>query len=138
MTRQEIRFLLTIFIDINFNHIYWTTFRKENMWQRHFNKPFEFHNFSEMFYCRMTMLRITNLGVFIQCQYTRTIQRNKHLGQSLFQNFNEIFYCGMARLRNTCIFGCFYSMSAQKNYFKTEKTGLSLLKKRKFKKFEER
>ena len=36
--------------------------------------------------------------VFLQCQYTRTIFKNKNLGQSLltthlkFQNFNEIFY----------------------------------------------
>ena len=60
-----------------------------------------------MFYCGMTRLRNTSLGVFIQCQYTRTILRNKDMGQSLFkkhskfQNFDEIFSCGMTRLRNS-------------------------------------
>ena len=55
----------------------------------------------------MTRLRNTNLSVFMQCQYTRTILRNKIVGESLFkkhskfQNFDEIFYCGMTRLRNT-------------------------------------
>ena len=45
----------------------------------------------------MTGLRNTNLGVFVQCQYTRTILRNTKVGQNLFkkyskfQNFNEIF-----------------------------------------------
>ena len=40
-------------------------------------------------------------------KYTRTILRNKNMGQSLFkkhskfQNFDEIFYCGMTRPRNT-------------------------------------
>ena len=77
------------------------------MGQRNFKKPFEFNSFSEIFYCGMTRLRNTSLDVFIQCQYTRTILRNKNMGQSLykkhstFQNFNEIFYCGMTRLRNT-------------------------------------
>ena len=54
-----------------------TTVRKKNMGQLLFKKPFESHNFSEMFYCGMTRLRITNLSVFIQCQYTRTISRDK-------------------------------------------------------------
>ena len=64
-----------------------------------------------------------NLGVFMQSQYTRTILRNKNMGQSLFkkhskfQNFDEIFYCGMTRLRNTK-FGCFYTMSVHKNHKK--------------------
>ena len=77
------------------------------MGQRNFEKPFEFHNFSEIFYCDMTRLRNTKLSVFIRCQYTRTILRNKNMGQSLFnkhskfQNFDEIFYFDMARLRNT-------------------------------------
>ena len=66
------------------------------MGQRNFKKPFEFHNFSEIFYCGMTRLRNTNLDVFIQYQYTRTILRNKNIGQSLFkkhlkfQKFDEI------------------------------------------------
>ena len=64
-----------------------------------------------------------NLGVFMQSQYTRTILRNKNMGQSLFkkhskfQNFDETFYCGMTRLRNTK-FGCFYTMSVHKNHKK--------------------
>ena len=55
----------------------------------------------------MTRLRNTNLSVFIQCLYTRTILRNNNMGQSLykkhskFQNFDEIFYCDMTKLRNT-------------------------------------
>ena len=67
------------------------------MGQRNFKKPFEFHNFGEIFYCGMTRLRNTSLSDFIQCQYTRTILRNKNMGQSLFkkhskfQNFDEIF-----------------------------------------------
>ena len=60
-------------------------------------KPFEFHNFGEIFYCGMAKLRNTNLGVSIQCQYARTILRNKNMAQSLFkkhskfENFDEIF-----------------------------------------------
>ena len=77
-----------------------------------FKKPFEFHSFSEIFYCDMTRLRHMSLGVFIQNQYTRTISRNKNMGQSLFkkhsksQNFDEIFYCGMTRLRSTILNYC--------------------------------
>ena len=73
------------------------------MGRRNFKKPFEFHNFSEIFYCGMTRLRKANLSVFIQCQYTRTISRNKNMGQSLFKKhskfliFNKIFYCEMAK-----------------------------------------
>ena len=66
------------------------------MRQRNFKKPFEFNSFSEIFYCRMTRLRNTNLDVFIQCLYTRAILRNKNMEQSLFkkhskfQNFDEL------------------------------------------------
>ena len=73
----------------------------------HFKKLMKFRKFIEIFHFCMTRLKITNLGVFIQCQYTRTILRNKNMGQSLFQkhpkfqNYDEIFYCGMTRLRNT-------------------------------------
>ena len=85
---QEISFLLVIFIDKN-----------------HFKKGksgtilrtiFKFYNFSEIFYCGVTRLRNKNLSVFIQCQYARTILRNKNMGQSLFkkhsklQNFDDI------------------------------------------------
>ena len=58
------------------------------------------------YYCGMTRLSNTNFNVFIQCQYTRTILRNKNMGQSLFkkhlkfQKFDEILYCGMNRFRN--------------------------------------
>ena len=60
----------------------------------------------------MTRLRNTNLDVFIQCQYTRTILRKKNMEQSLikkhskFLNFDEIFRCGMTRLRNTILNYC--------------------------------
>ena len=47
------------------------------MVQRNFKKHFEFRNFIEIFCCGMTRLRKTELGVFIQCQYTRTILRNR-------------------------------------------------------------
>ena len=46
----------------------------------------------------MTRLRNTNEGVFIQCQYTKTILKNTNMGQSLFKNhskfqkFDEILY----------------------------------------------
>ena len=88
------------------------------MGQRHFKKPFEFHNFSEMFYCRMTRLRSMNLSMIIQCQYTRTTLRNKNMGQILFrkhskfQNFDEIYYCGMTKLKNTNL-DLLYDVSTQ-------------------------
>ena len=83
------------------------TLRKENMEQSNFKKPFEFQNFSEIFYCSMNRLRNTNLSVFMQCLYRKTILRNKNMGKSLlkkhskFRTFDEIFYCGMIRLKNT-------------------------------------
>ena len=54
----------------------------------------------------MTRLRNMNLDVFVQCQYTRNILRNKNKGQSMFkehsnfQKFNEILFCGMTKFRN--------------------------------------
>ena len=75
-----------------------TTLRKENTGHHNFKKPFEFRNFSEIFYCGMTRLRNTNLDVLIQCQHTRTILRNENMGQGLFkkylkvQKFDEILY----------------------------------------------
>ena len=51
----------------------------------------------------MTRLRNTNLDVFIQCQYTRTILRKKNMGENLFKKypkfpiFNKVFYCDMAK-----------------------------------------
>ena len=89
----------------------------------HFKKITKFQNFIEIFYCGMTRLRNTNLGVFIQCQYTRTILRNKNMGQSLFkkhskyQNFDEIFCCDMTM-----------TMSVYKNCFKREKYGTVCLR----------
>ena len=47
------------------------------MGQRNFKKHFEFSSFNEIFYRSSTRLKNTNLGVFIQCQYTGTILRNK-------------------------------------------------------------
>ena len=82
----------------------------------------------------MTRLRNTNLDAFIQLQHTRTILRNKNMGQSLFkkhskfQNFDEIFYCGMTRLGNTnlCVFlWCWYTRTILRN----KNMGWSLFKK---------
>ena len=75
------------------------------MGQSLFKKHSKFQNLDEIFYCVLTSLRNTNLDVFIQCQYTRTILRKKNRGQSLFrkhskfQNYDEIFYSSMTRLR---------------------------------------
>ena len=69
------------------------------MEQSLFKKHSKFQNFDEIFYCGMTRLRNTNLEVFMQCQHTRTILRNKNVRQSLlkkyskFQKFDEILYC---------------------------------------------
>ena len=91
------------------------------MGHRNFKKYFKLYNFSEIFYYGMTRLRNTNLSVFMQCQYTRTILRNKIVGDSLFkkhskfQNFDEIFYCGMTRLSNTN-FNVLYNVSTQEPF----------------------
>ena len=82
------------------------------MGQNLFKKHSKFQNLDQIFYCDMTRLRNTNLGVLIQCRYTRTILRNKNMRHSLikkhskFLNFDEIFYCGMTRLRNTILNVC--------------------------------
>ena len=55
------------------------------MGQRNFRKHFEFQGFSEIFYCDMTRLGNTNLGVFVQYQRATTILRNKNMGQILFK-----------------------------------------------------
>ena len=114
-----------------------------NMRQRNIKKPFESNGFSEIFYCGMTRLRNTSLVVFIQCQYTRTILRNKNIEQSLFkkhskfQNFGEIFYCGMTRLRNTNL-EVFMQCQHTRTMFKNKNVRQSLLKKySKFQKFDE-
>ena len=87
-------------------------FVKGNMGQCNFKKHFEFNSFREIFYCSSIRLRNTNLGVFIQCQYTRTISRKKNIGRRLFKkhskflNFNEIFYSCITRLRNMILNYC--------------------------------
>ena len=97
------------------------------MGQSLFKKHSKFQNFDEIFYCGMTRLRNTNLDVFIQCQYTRTIIRNKNIGQSLFkkqskfQKFDEILYCRMTRFSNVKL-GVFRQYQ-NKNYFKKQKHG---------------
>ena len=60
------------------------------MRQSLFKKHSNFQNFDEIFYCGLTRLRNTNLGVFIQCQYTGTISRKKNMGQSLFKDIQNI------------------------------------------------
>ena len=93
------------------------TLRKESMEQRDFKKHFKFHNFSEIFCCEFKC--------FMQCQYTRTILRNKNMGQSLFkfdEIFDEIWYCGMTRFRNVEL-GVFRRYQNTGNYFKKEKYG---------------
>ena len=79
-----------------------TTLRKENLKERNFKKHFKFHNFSEIFYCSMSSLRNANLSVARQCQYTRTILKNKNMGQRLFKHskVDKILHCGMTRFRN--------------------------------------
>ena len=69
----------------------------------HFKKLMKFRKFIEIFHCWMTRLRNISLGFFIPCQYTRTILRNKNMGQSLFkkhskfQNLDQIFYSGFTQ-----------------------------------------
>ena len=48
-----------------------------------FNKYSKFQNFDEIIYCGITRLTNTNLYVFLQCQHTRAVFRNKNMGQSL-------------------------------------------------------
>ena len=93
----------------------------------HFKKPTKFRKFIELFHCCMTRLRNTNMGVFMQCQYTRTILRNKNMGQSQFkkhskfQNFHKYFN-GHDQTQEHKV-ECFYTMSIHKNYFKKQKYG---------------
>ena len=87
-----------IFIDDQ-NH-----FKKRKYGQHNFEEPFEFHDFSEIFYCGMARLRNMNFDVFIQCQDTWTILRNKNMGQSLlkkyskFQKFDAVLCSGMTQI----------------------------------------
>ena len=91
----------------------------------------------------MARLRNTSLGVFIQCQYTRNILRNKNMGQSLFkkhsefQYFDEIFYCDMTRLRNTSL-DVFIQCQHTRTILRNENMARSLFKKySKFQKLDE-
>ena len=111
------------------------------MEQRKFKKRFEFNSFNEMFYCGMTRLRNTNLGVFIQQKHTRNILRNEIMGQGLykkyskFQKFDEILYCGMTRFKNVKV-GVFRQHESTKTILKNENMGLNRFKKlSKFRKF---
>ena len=47
------------------------------MGQSLFKKHLKFQNFDGIFHSGMTRLRNRSLNVFVQCQYTRTILRNK-------------------------------------------------------------
>ena len=82
----------------------------------------------------MTRLRNTNLGVFIQCQFTKSILRNKNTGQSLFkkhskfQKFDEILYCGMTRLSNVKL-GVFTKCQNLKTISKNKNMGQNRFKK---------
>ena len=111
------------------------------MGQRDFNNFFKFHNFSEIFHWGMTRGRNTNLSVFMQCQYTKTIWRNKNMGQSLFkkhskiQRFDEILYCGMTRFRNLKL-GVFRQYQNIKTILKKKNMGQNCsMKLSKFQKF---
>ena len=104
------------------------------MRQLNFKTLLEFRSFSEIFYCSMTRPRDTNLNVFIQCKYTRTISRKINMGQSLFkkysefQNFNERIYCGMARPRDMTL-NVFIQCQYLRNVLRKKNMGKSLFKK---------
>ena len=82
----------------------------------------------------MTRLRNTNLGVFRQRQYTRTIARKKNMGQNLFkehskfQKIDEIFYCGKTRCRKVKL-GVFKEYENTKTILKKKKMGQNRFKK---------
>ena len=82
----------------------------------------------------MTKLRYTNVGVFIQCQYTKAILRNKNIGQSLFKiyskskNFKEILYFGMTRFRSVKL-GGFKQFQTIKTNIKKKRMGRNRFKK---------
>ena len=101
------------------------TLIKGNMGQHNFKKFFEFNSFSEIYYYGMTRLRNTSLGVFIRCQYTRTILRNKNLGQSLFLRNIESFQISMKYFTVawpnsvTRIWTFSYNVSTKEPFYKT-------------------
>ena len=106
---QGTSFLLIIFIRKN-------QLRKENMGQLNFKKPFGFHSFRETF----------TATCFCTMKCTRTILRNKNMGQSLFKNYSKFqnFWWNILLWYDQTQgheFGYFYEMSVNKNYFKKEK-----------------
>ena len=76
----------------------------------------------------------TNLSVFIQSPYARTILRNSNMEQSLFkkhlkfQNFDEIVYCGITALRETNL-DVFIQFQYTRTILRRKKLGQSLFKK---------
>ena len=59
------------------------------MGQRNFKKPFEFHSFSEIFYCAMIRLRNTILNYCGLSQYVKAVKLKKIVGKSLLKE-NDI------------------------------------------------
>ena len=104
---QQYKFGCFYTMSVHKNH-----FKKENIWGRVCLRNIQNFKLSMKYFTVSWLVRNTNFGVFIQCQYTRTILRKKNMGQSLFkkhskfQNFDEIFYCGMTRIRNTILNYC--------------------------------
>ena len=90
----------------------------------------------------MIRLRNTDLSVFRQCPYTRTILRNKNMGRVCLRTFktskfrwNLLLWHDQTQKQE---FGCFYTISVHKNHFKKEKYGQSLFSKHsKFQIFDE-
>ena len=112
------------------------------MRQNLFMKNPKFQNFNDIFYCGMTRLRNTNFDVFIQCQYTRTILRNKNMGPSLFKKhskfrkFDKTLYCGVTRFKNVKL-GVFRQYQNTKIILKKKNMGQNRFKKlSKFQKFQ--
>ena len=74
------------------------------MGQSLFKKYSKLQNVSKICYCSMVWLRRTNLDVFIQWQYTRTILKTKIWGRicliDIQNSKNFMNYCGMTRFKN--------------------------------------
>ena len=60
--------------------IYKKHFQKQKYGAESVQEIFKIQNFDEIFYCGMTRLKKTNLDVFIQSKYTRTISKKKNMG----------------------------------------------------------
>ena len=101
------------------------------MGQYNFNKPFEFHNFSEISYYGMTRLRNVNLSVFIPWKYTKTLRNIQNIKIS-------IKYFTVAWPDSGHEFGCFIQCQHTRTILRNENIGQSLFKKyTKFWKFDE-